>query len=92
MIALPDTYVRTCPQALHALGHHAYISGNVLTHACVTTITCIPHTVGQISKVICDRACKNRPYEHKLYQIILLLIYSVQNVVSHFSKLQKKAN
>ena len=41
---------------------------------------------------VCDWACKNRPFEHKLHGLIFLLIFSVCNVVSHFYKLQKKAH
>ena len=41
---------------------------------------------------ICDRACKNRPCECKLYQVTFSLISFVQNIVFHFSKLQKKAH
>ena len=38
------------------------------------------------------RACENRPCECKLHQVIPSLISSIQNVVSHFHKLQKKAH
>ena len=41
---------------------------------------------------ICDRACKNRPCERKLHQVIFLLISFVLNALSHFHKLQKKAH
>ena len=42
--------------------------------------------------VIRDRACKNRPCESKLHQGIFLLISSIQNLLSHFYKLQKKVH
>ena len=42
--------------------------------------------------VICDRACKNRPCECKVHRVIFLLISSIQNALSHFHKLQKKAH
>ena len=41
---------------------------------------------------ICDRACENQPCEHKLHRVVFLLISSIQNVVSHFCKFQKKAH
>ena len=42
--------------------------------------------------IICDRACKNRPCERKLHQVIFLLISFIPNALSHFRKLQKKAH
>ena len=41
---------------------------------------------------MCDRACKNGPYECKLYQVIFSLIPSVQDVISHSFNVQKKAH
>ena len=42
----------------------------------------------QFSYIIkCDRACKSQLCEHKLHQVIFLLISFVQNVVSHLHKL-----
>ena len=61
-------------------------------------ITLVEESLGgfihsQFSCIIkCDQDCKNRPCEHKLHQVIFLLIYFVQNVVSHLHKLQKKAH
>ena len=39
-----------------------------------------------------NQVCKNLPCELKLHRLIFLLISSIQNVVSHFHKLQKKAH
>ena len=41
---------------------------------------------------ICDWAYENWPCEHKLHQVIFSLITFIENVVSHFHKLQKKAH
>ena len=41
---------------------------------------------------ICDRACKNQPFERKLHRVIFLRISLVLNVVSHFCKIHKKAH
>ena len=53
------------------------------------TVNCNIH---QPVCVICDRACKNGPCESKLHQGIFLLMSSIQNTLSHFHKLQKKAH
>ena len=37
----------------------------------------------------CDQACKNQPCECKLHRVIFS---PIQNVVSHFRKLQMKAH
>ena len=42
--------------------------------------------------VICDQACKNQSCECKLHQVLFALISSIQNALSHFCKLQKKAH
>ena len=43
-------------------------------------------------KHMCEQTCKNRPCEYKFYQVIFLLISSIQNVVYLFCKLQRKAH
>ena len=45
-----------------------------------------------MSVYICDRACENQLCERKLHQVIFSAISSALNVVSHFSKFQKKAH
>ena len=35
---------------------------------------------------ICDRVCKNQPFERKLHQVIFLLISSALNVVFLFHR------
>ena len=41
---------------------------------------------------VCDQACENGLYECKLHWVIFLVIFSVQIIISHFHKLQKKAH
>ena len=42
--------------------------------------------------IICDQAYENQPCEHKLHQVIFLLISSIPNRVSYLHNLQKKAH
>ena len=36
---------------------------------------------------VCDWACKNQPWEHRLHGVIFLLIFSIQNIVYHLHQL-----